>query len=665
MPVGLLQTHPEQVGQVDPDPALPPLPGGAAEIARFLLSEVPPWLQITGAVAGGTGAVVLAVLAWRHRRAIVLWTAALPAVVKATAVAVVVAGGTVAAVAGYRVYDFVEHDNRFCTGCHVMAEAYVSFDESAHRELGCKECHAQPRTESARQLYLWVLDRPQEVGPHSPVPDARCRSCHVEGDPEQWAQIEASLGHRVHLESDDPDLVEAMCVTCHGVSVHEFQPADATCGECHEAEATVRLGRMADEAELHCVACHDFLGDEPADLPGIAEGIALLPERAQCAACHEMAGLLAEAELDVDPHGAVCGACHNPHTQETPADAVETCLDCHERADTITVFHTGTHAPVLPNCTACHSAHRWQVDGTDCLACHETVMDEPLAAAGWDEKPGPRAPPMGDGRTLRQAPSLPWGLLAGHDGAGGPHAERPDDSGRWNEPGSGSVPRVEGGGPPAAPFPGDTVPPRPFLHRQHEALSCSECHGTAEEHGVVTVRTARECAQCHHDPARGYDCADCHAAEDLRVPREVASPMLLTVWDEPRIRELPFDHGEHETLECQECHTGPVLLAVERECAACHEDHHRPRAECARCHVEAEPNVHGLEVHLTCTSSGCHAGEAGVRPALTRTLCLACHQDQWDHEPGLDCHACHRVPEAVPARPAPRTAPVGDGGDGP
>ncbi len=651
---GLLQVHNGQVGAVDPDPDAPPLPGGAAEIVRFFM-DVPQWIQIGGVVVGAVTAVVAVVLGWKHRKRIVAWVRGLPAVVKATAIAVVVAGGTVASVAGYQVYDFVEHDNRFCTGCHVMAEAYVRFEESAHSTLGCKDCHAQPRTESARQLYLWVLERPQEVGPHAPTPNARCTSCHIDDDPEdEWPQIAASMGHRIHFESDDPELGELMCVTCHGVSVHEFTPVDATCGECHEAEAEIRLGRMAAETELHCVACHDFLGEEPAVLEGVPEGIALLPERTQCVSCHEMDAIMAAGELDQDPHGAVCGACHNPHTQDTPYDAVETCMGCHEDVETLTIYHTGTHAPVMPNCTECHDAHSWRVQGDQCLDCHETIMEDIPGDLSWERGRSTTSPRPASHPT-RTNPDPYHGAGDLDLEYGGPPASGSAASG-----GSPSARlAVHGGGASAsAPAPASTdTLPRPLLHRQHQTISCAECHCTAEEHGVVTVRTPEQCAACHHDPQRGYECQDCHAEVERHVLRDVAATMDLTVWDEPRTRELPFEHELHEEFQCQECHTGPVMLAVEQECAACHDDHHRPQADCVRCHVPTEPDVHGLEVHLTCTSSGCHAGTAGERPTLTRTVCLTCHQDQRDHEPGLQCQSCHMVPDEPPVRGVPRGAP--------
>ncbi len=196
-----------------------------------------------------------------------------------------------------------------------------------------------------------------------------------------------------------------------------------------------------------------------------------------------------------------------------------------------------------------------------------------------------------------------------------------------------------------------TFSQRPFLHRDHQGLSCMECHGIGEEHGVIAVETARDCAACHHDPERGYSCDACHAEADLPPPAGVASTMSLTVWDEPRVRDLPFDHSTHAQVSCGTCHTEPVTLAVELECSACHAEHHEPDSDCTACHVPVEEGAHGLEVHLTCATAGCHGREEGRRPELTRSLCLMCHTDQVDHEPGLTCHECHMVPHEEIPRP--------------
>ncbi len=189
-----------------------------------------------------------------------------------------------------------------------------------------------------------------------------------------------------------------------------------------------------------------------------------------------------------------------------------------------------------------------------------------------------------------------------------------------------------------------TAQDRPFTHRDHQGVACLECHGTGGDHGVVTVQTARDCAACHHDPDRGYTCEACHASAELPPPGPVATDLALTVWDAPRSRDLPFDHAAHQGVSCDACHTGPVMLEVETGCTACHQDHHRPESDCGTCHTPGEPGAHGLEVHQSCVSAGCHAQEVGERPTLTRSLCLMCHTDQQEHEPGLECHHCHMIP---------------------
>jgi hypothetical protein len=201
---------------------------------------------------------------------------------------------------------------------------------------------------------------------------------------------------------------------------------------------------------------------------------------------------------------------------------------------------------------------------------------------------------------------------------------------------------------------------RPFRHAQHTDLSCVECHTSEETPGVVTIQAPRDCTACHHDPTRAYSCDACHASEALAIPRDVVAKMTLTVWgSDPRTRTLPFDHGLHGGVECRDCHTAPITHAVGVACAACHQDHHRPQATCSTCHLPAPPGVHGLEVHLTCAGAGCHGGSAGERPTLTRELCLTCHVDRTDHEPGLSCQQCHMIPEELPARPPVRTGASG------
>jgi hypothetical protein len=370
-----------------------PLPGGAVVVAiRFLLA-LPLWVQLAGVGLAAFAVVTVGRLLWRRRRGLAAGFRQLPRTAHLALLAAALAGLVAVAAAGRAVHYFVEHDNAFCTSCHVMAEPYVRFTLSEHAELGCHACHQQPLSASLRQLYLWVIDRPEEIGPHAPVPDQRCTSCHVDGDPERWPQIALSQGHRAHLESDHEELREVLCVTCHGVEVHEFAPADATCGGCHE-ESQIQLGSMTGSTGLHCTVCHGFLAEEVAPPEGMPGGLRMVPARAECLACHEMAAMVAEQELMADPHGAVCGACHNPHAQDEPRQAVESCEGCHTDVETLTPFHASLHRELQAGCLTCHTAHSWKADAVDCRACHTPAsLDRPggLSDAGRRRAPRPRA----------------------------------------------------------------------------------------------------------------------------------------------------------------------------------------------------------------------------------------------------------------------------------
>lgn len=185
---------------------------------------------------------------------------------------------------------------------------------------------------------------------------------------------------------------------------------------------------------------------------------------------------------------------------------------------------------------------------------------------------------------------------------------------------------------------------RPFDHDRHQSIACTDCHGAGERHRTNLVRTARDCAACHHAPDRQADCARCHEPETLPAAHAVPVSLSLSVWLAPRPRILPFRHGNHIAVECRECHRAPVSRAVSRDCAACHEQHHRPAAQCATCHAVPERGAHPPETHLSCAGAGCHAPAVAPPPTLSRALCLTCHGEQRVHEPQGNCAACHQIP---------------------
>lgn len=599
--VGRVRVLPVAVGWQVGEPPLArearvetPLPGGLGAVVRFFFN-VPQWIQITGLVAGLIIATVLLIVLWRRRAAIRDWLVSRSGTVRiwlAVAAAVLAIG-----IVGFGTasWNYVQHANEFCQGCHVMTTAYQRFLQSEHSRLGCHECHRQSIYASARQLYLWVAERPEEIGPHAPVPNAICAECHIRERPDRaWERISATAGHRVHLESPDTALAGLQCVTCHGAQVHRFVPADATCGQsgCHE-DVDIRLGRMSGQTALHCVTCHEFTAGIDEHLPVDTARLALLPGASECLSCHAMTQLMSELDPERDPHRATCGVCHDPHAQATPEAAFGSCeqAGCHTEPEALTPFHRGLPGGVVADCATCHEAHEWVVEGGSCESCHAPSARREAAAG-------------------RRPSSAGFAMIAG--------------AGWW---------------PPESPQASDS-----FRHAQHNTVGCTACHDTAASHGAVTVRTPADCAACHHTPRAAADCVDCHTARETAGVREVPIRMALDAWPSPRTRALPFDHARHESIACAECHTEGLDLAVGRGCADCHDEHHSPRLDCMACHATPPADAHTREVHTTgCAGSGCHTGTAYAEMGRTRNFCLSCHQDQTDHQPGEGCADCHAV----------------------
>ena len=164
-----LQQAPVSPAPVDSVVVESPLPGGVATVVRFLMNNVPPWVQIGGIVVGLVVAVAVLWLIVRRRQAIRAWLGS-----RSRGVAIALASGAaVAAIAvvamGTATWNYTQHSNEFCTGCHVMAPAFQRFGsaQNKHAELSCHDCHQQSLYASARQVAVWVAERPEKIPAHA------------------------------------------------------------------------------------------------------------------------------------------------------------------------------------------------------------------------------------------------------------------------------------------------------------------------------------------------------------------------------------------------------------------------------------------------------------------------------------------------------------------
>jgi predicted CXXCH cytochrome family protein len=303
-----------------------------------------------------------------------------------------------------------------------------------------------------------------------------------------------------------------------------------------------------------------------------------------------------------EPHGALCATCHDLVAQARPAEAVSMCASggCHERADTLTSMHRGLPSGVLENCVRCHDPHNAPIPGSGealCAACH----------------------------------------------VGGVRYDRPRSYAR--DPLAGGL----------------VVLDLTFRHRQHEGVACTSCHGAERVHARLDeVTSLTDCRRCHHTQPLASDCLRCHERTQVHaraVTVERVMDIRLGSIDRPT-RSLPFHHDDHERFACETCHNqGLELSATGADCSACHAAHHEPSTNCMACHPP-DREAHDRNAHLTCSGPGCHehADATVLLVPRTRSVCLVCHQDRADHEPGEVCVECHALPRPRPAAPGPDDA---------
>ena len=648
-----------------------PLPGGVAAVTRFLLTTVPQWVQLAGLVLA---AVVAAVVVWylvRHRAAIRAWLTSRSRGVKwALGIGAVV---LLAAMAGFgtATWNYTQHSNDFCTSCHVMNPAYSKFASAGnkHGDLSCHACHTQSVFASAWQLYFWLKERPDEIGAHATVENRVCETCHVTSDTAKWQRIRSTAGHRVHLESDSSALKDVKCVTCHGVEVHRFQPARATCGQsgCHkESDTRIVLDKMKDQTIRHCTVCHQFTAQVPAlATTDSARGI-LTPGGAQCFGCHDMKKALPDFDPEKDPHGGKCGTCHNPHTQETPQAAAKTCTTaaCHGTWQKVP-FHSGaTHKKVASQCLTCHIPHQAKVDQSDCTGCHNSVrsrtrlrpplpFDTTKALRRASASPSGASPAIAPPTRTSPATELPASpaLLEAVDA----YVSRSRTTG----PSAGLTPVVAPGDTAtpvqldkAAPARASWPPPAEadtFPHTRHAKIACLVCHQTTSASNRLTFQPPRGCDICHHQKAASANCATCHQSQELAAPRKVTVAVAVP-GHSPTPRPVDFFHARHSSRKCVDCHTAPVTLAPPpaiAQCKDCHDEHHAAGRTCSSCHTLADPKAAHTTLetaHQRCDA--CHTPATVAQLTPTRTFCSTCHAAKAaNHYAPKECTACHFLTE--------------------
>jgi len=466
---------------------------------------------------------------------------------------------------------------------------------------------------------------------------------------------------------------ESECSSCHKRFSKGQQ--NTLCIECHEdvgndisSEAGFH-GTFEDALTNDCADCHTDHEGRGADIVGLDEetfdhlftDFELLGKHldALCVDCHEPSdkyrdapGTCIDCHQEDDAHedslGTACADCHNAtgwEDAEFDHDVTDyplvghhletACLDCHEDS---------TYLGAPTDCYSCHKeddSHEGR-SGNECGNCHSPVdWDDTIFDHGRDTE----FPLEGSHRdsTCEDchsedpfADEMDRTCVAchleddDHEGHNGDECDSCHEPVKWE----------------------DTI----FDHNRdtdyvlngaHETTECNDCHVEP----IFETELKNDCNACHldddaHEGEQGDQCQDCHNE---------------TSWEEAPY----FSHdltrfpllGEHDNVECEDCHETQVFADADDDCIACHseDDEHDGRfvENCGSCHnpvawdlwlfdhdTQTDFFLDGAHVDVACDD--CH------RSALTsmRSLgnsCGGCHRsdDVHDGEFGPDCGRCH------------------------
>jgi hypothetical protein len=165
-------------------------------------------------------------------------------------------------------------------------------------------------------------------------------------------------------------------------------------------------------------------------------------------------------------------------------------------------------------------------------------------------------------------------------------------------------------------------------------------------------------AQSPHGNAFKTDCAVCHKADSWELMR----------------KDMTFDHnttsfkltGQHQDVDCRNCHQTLKFQDAKSECIACHTDMHSNTVgpDCAKCHstnawiVENTKMMHQLSrfplegSHALVDCASCHKSSSNYRFDPLGVECIDCHRSDYlattnpNHQQlnyPTNCVECHDV----------------------
>lgn len=467
--------------------------------------------------------------------------------------------------------------------------------------------------------------------------------------------------------------IETECSSCHKAFSRSEQRA--LCLECHELVAIdieLNLGYhgKSDEARTdECATCHTDHEGRRAEIVILDEetfdhdltDFELLGDHseAECTDCHAQDEKHRDAPTECDS----CHADDKPH-QEDPA---ELCTDCHNESGwaDVNFDHNSTDYELIGKhaetaCRDCHEVEKFDGTAENCFACH--AEDDEHNGRSGEQCENCHNPSSWDDSSFDHKRDTDFPLLGRHNEltCNDCHSDDPfgdemetdcvnchledDDHDGHNGADCGSCHSNDAWTDSQFDHARDT---EYALNGSHADVACVDCHIEP----IFETALEQDCVSCHldddpHEGSQGAVCADCHNE---------------TQWE-----DVPFfDHdltrfpllGEHDNIECEDCHETKVFTDTETDCVSCHveDDPHEGvyADKCDACHNPVAWDLwlfdHNSQTdfllegaHLDVACDNCHRSSlASMQKVGSR--CIDCHRadDIHDGEFGADCGRCH------------------------
>ena len=329
---------------------------------------------------------------------------------------------------------------QFCNSCHYMEPYYKSWQQSAHKNVSCIECHFPPGiANEVRGKLLGLVQVIKYVTatagprPNAEVPDASClrSGCHetrlLSGRVDfHIGDITIPFDHTPHLEKGRRDKT-LRCTSCHSQIVQgsHMTVTPSTCFLCHFKDQPFNAGlapapiviripvktfdlgggvqfthELAIKKGIDCALCHGDLIRGSGNVP-----------RNRCTSCHNREGDLAQIgdhvkmhQIHVTDHKVDCIQCHTPiqHslTHNKIEQAVNDCQSCHpghhqQQVDLLRGIGAKTVAAepnmmlaIRAECRTCHRVHDESPKGAivrgslemTCATCREAATVQKFEA---------------------------------------------------------------------------------------------------------------------------------------------------------------------------------------------------------------------------------------------------------------------------------------------